>query len=108
MPRLLLDAYEDGTTEWLSPDDGEGRFVVETRADVEPLLERNKRLALAEDGGWSRSREWRRVASFPPIAVEIFRRRWGADPFARGNEKLLRRLLNDPDLRHFRTAPGRV
>lgn len=108
MSRLLLDAHEDGTAEWLSLDEGEGRFAIETVADVEPLVERNKRLALDEDGGWSATREWRRVASFPPIVLEIFRRRWGADPFARGNEALLKRLLNDPDLRHFRTAPGRV
>ncbi len=25
-----------------------------------------------------------------------------------GKEKLLERMLNDPDLRHFRTAPGYV
>jgi hypothetical protein len=31
-----------------------------------------------------------------------------ANPLQRGNEKLLGRMLNDPYLRHFRTAPGYV
>jgi hypothetical protein len=98
----------DGADEYLVHDEAEDRFAVERVADIGPVLERNKRLLAAEDGGWSPSREWRRLASFPPIVIEIFKRRWGADPLARGNEALLRRLLNDPDLRHFRTAPGRV
>jgi hypothetical protein len=102
-----LDRH-DGMVERLHWDEEGGRAAVELIADIEPVLERNKALAAAEDGGWSPSREWRRVASFPPIVVEIFKRRWGADPFARGNEALLKRLLNDPDLRHFRTAPGRI
>jgi hypothetical protein len=97
-----------GAAEFLVHDEAEDRFAVETVADIGPVIERNKSLIAADDGGWSPTREWRRVASFPPVVIEIFKRRWGADPLARGNEALLRRLLNDPDLRHFRTAPGRV
>jgi hypothetical protein len=106
MRRLLERA--DGVAEYLVHDEAEDGFAVETIADIEPVIERNKALFTADDAGWSQSREWRRVASFPPIVIEIFKQRWGADPLARGNEALLRRLLNDPDLRHFRTAPGRV
>jgi hypothetical protein len=105
--RRLLDRV-DGAAEFLVHDAAEDRFALETVADVAPVLERNKKLLAADDAGWSPTREWRRVASFPPIVIEIFKRRWGADPLARGNEALLRRLLNDPDLRHLRTAPGRI
>jgi hypothetical protein len=108
MPTRRLIERVDGVAEYLVHDAAEDRFALEAVADVAPVIERNKALLAADDGGWSPSREWRRVASFPPIAIEIFKRRWGADPLARGNEALLRRLLNDPDLRHFRTAPGRV
>lgn len=101
-----LDSY-DGLVERLHYDEAEDRAALELVADITEVIERNK--ALMNDGdGYSPSREWRRVASFPPIVVEIFRKTWGADPFRRGNEDLLRRLLNDPDLRHFRTAPGRI
>jgi len=101
-----LDRY-DGIVEYLHYDDAEDRFAVELVADIEPTIERNKAL-YADGDGYAPSREWRRVASFPPIVVEIFKRQWGADPFKKGNEDLLHRLLNDPDLRHFRTAPGRI
>jgi hypothetical protein len=107
MTRQLLDAGAAGA-QWLLYDAAEDRFAVETAADLGPLIERNKRLLAAEDRGWSGSREWRRVASLPPIAIEIWKRRWGADPLRRGNEALLKRLLEDPELRHFRTAPGRL
>ena len=103
---LLLDRY-DGLEEFLHVDDGEDHFAVELVSDVEPVIERNKAL-FNEGDGFGATRELKRVASFPPIIREITRRVWGADPFAAGNEELLRRLLNDPDLRHFRTAPGRV
>jgi hypothetical protein len=102
----LLDRY-DGIEEYLHCDDDEDHFAVELVSDVGPIIERNKAL-YTEGDGFGATREWKRVASFPPIVREIYRRLWGADPFARGNEELLRRLLNDPDLRHFRTAPGRV
>ncbi|MBV9521600.1 MAG: hypothetical protein JO010_02330 [Alphaproteobacteria bacterium] len=101
-----LDRH-DGMIEYLHHDETEDRFALELVSDVAPVIERNK--ALFNDGdGFAPSREWRRVASFPPIMREIAKRIWGADPFLKGNEELLRRLLNDPDLRHFRTAPGRI
>lgn len=103
---LELDRY-DGMVERLHHDETADRFHLETIADIEPVLERNKALQ-TEGDGYSPSREWRRVASIPPIVVEIWKRQWGADPLAPGNDELLRRLLNDPDLRHFRTAPGRI
>lgn len=105
--RRFLDNV-DGAAEFLLYDEAEDRFAVESVADITSVIERNKALFTADDGGWSPTREWRRVASFPPIVIEIFKRRWGADPLARGNEALLRRLLNEPELRHFRTAPGTI
>jgi hypothetical protein len=97
----------DGTVEYLHHDTSEDRFAVELVSDIAPVLARNKAL-YNEGDGYGATREWRRVASFPPILREILKRIWGADPFARGNEALLRRVLNDPELRHFRTAPGRI
>ena len=101
-----LDRY-DGIVEYLHYDADADRYALELVSDVEPVIERNKAL-YCEGDGFGPSREWRRVASFPPIIREIATRQWGADPFAKGNEELLKRLLNDPDLRHFRTAPGRI
>jgi hypothetical protein len=103
---LELDRH-DGMVEYLHYDEDADRFAVELVSDVEPVIECNKAL-YADGDGFGPSREWRRVASFPPIIREIWTRVWGADPFAKGNEDLLKRLLNDPELRYFRTAPGRI
>lgn len=104
---MLLDQH-DGITEWLVFDESSDNVTLHREYDAEPLIERNKALYNAEDGGWSPSKEWRRVASFPAHAREMFKEMYGADPFQKGNEALLKRILNDPDLRLFRTAPGRV
>lgn len=104
--RRLIDAHS-GHVEYLHLDEAEGVGAIELVGDVGPVIERNKALA-RDGGGYAPSGEWRRVASFPPIVIEVVKRLHGADPLARGNEDLLRRLLNDPDLRHFRTSPGRV
>ena len=102
---LVLDRY-DGAVELLHHDEDGDCFAVETVADIEGVIEANK--AAFNEAGTARGSEFRRVASYPPIVRDIYARLWGADPFARGNEELLKRLLNDPDLRHFRTMPGRV
>lgn len=76
--------------------------------DIEPILERNKALANHDDRGWTKTREWRRVAEIPNVVLEMWRTQHGCDVLAKGNEKLLKRLLNDPENRFLRTAPGRV
>lgn len=103
----LLDR-QNGWTEYLHQDPADpDSFAIEFVADVGPTLEANKRLYNDGDG-YSPSREWRYVAEIPPIMVEIWKRQYGVDPLARGNEALLKRLLNDPDLRGLRTSPGRL
>lgn len=106
MPRVLVDEY-DGISEFAHFDPATGDLQsVELVSDVEPWIEANK--AKFNEGLGNSKCEFRKVASFPPAAVEIFKKLYGADPFLKGNEDLLRRLLNDPELRHFRTLPGTV
>jgi hypothetical protein len=83
------------------------RFALRRSGDVGPALEANKRALLGGDG-YTPSRDLRRVASIPPLVQLLWIERYGADPLRRGNEDLLRRLLNDPEWAHLRTAPGRV
>jgi hypothetical protein len=85
----------------------DGTFALQRTCDVTAAIEANKELRKSGDG-YSPSRDLRRVASIP-VAVQFeWLRRYGADPLAKGNEALLRRLLNDPEWAHLRTAPGRV
>ncbi len=107
--RRFLGSY-DGIEEWLVFDDVDGDvYHLEFRCDVEDLLDVNKALRNVGDGkGMSPSGEWKEIAHFPVHAPAFFTEKLGADPFKRGNEDLLKRILNDSDYRHFRASTGRI
>lgn len=108
-PWLLERDPLTGRVEYLHQDPADPHsFALQVEFDIEPTLERNKRLYNADNRGFSEDRDWQHVASIPAEAVEIFKQLYGADPLKKGNEELLKRFLNDPDMRGFRTAPGRV
>lgn len=86
--------------------DTDVRFAIETRQDVEPFLDNNKRLANDNDG-YSPSRELRRIASIPLVIVEKWKNEMGVDVFKKDHQAKVRALLNDPDWRYLRTSPGR-
>lgn len=108
MTRLRFDDGEfTGIREDLIFDDAENKVILHRYADVEPIIDQNKRMFTHNDG-YSPSREWKRVARIP-IAVQLeWIQKYGVDPLKKGNEQLLKRLLNDPDWVYLRTAPGRV
>jgi hypothetical protein len=103
----LVEVTPDGVAEYLHVDEAAGTFTVQRLADVEPAIEANKR-AMTSGDGYSPARELRRIASIPVTVQLHWIERFGADPLAKGNEAWLRRLLNEPEWRHLRTAPGRV
>lgn len=101
----LLVTSTGARLSWRPEADGSGTVI--SRTDVAPILERNKRMATANDG-WSRSGELRRVASIPFALIHkwLVEEGWNAlDPACADT---LRRKLNDPEWRHLRTAPGQV
>jgi hypothetical protein len=107
MPEFVSTGIDsNGIEDLVAVDDGK-IILKRTCADVEPLLERNKALAKSGDG-YSPSRDLQRVASIPFGVVEMWKMIHGCDPTARGNEKLLSRLLNDPEWMWLRTGGGRV
>lgn len=111
MGKVVLDAGEEtGIEETAHFDPATGDLTgLQRTMDVEPLLDANKRAFNL--GLQNRQSEFRKVASFDPLTIDIFCKRWGVNPadlFKRRNQELVKRLLNDPDLRYFRTLPGRV
>lgn len=85
-------------------DDDTGMFCIESRQDVEPLVERNKALFNAVDGSrgtWKG--DWHHVASLPPVILYDLQQKGILD-----DPERLRKWLNDSDNRVFRTRPGKV
>ncbi len=102
----LLDQY-GGIVEYLHYDEATGTAAIQQVSDVESVIERNKYLQAHSDG-YSQSREWQKVASIPLSVIEIWKKAHGADPLEKGNEDLLKRLLNDPALKFFRTTADKI
>jgi hypothetical protein len=83
------------------PSDENG-FVIETKQDVEPIVELNKAQFNLRDER-SRYGDTAQVARIPNVIWWDLKRRGIAD-----DEAKLKAWLNDPDNRAFRTRPGRV
>jgi hypothetical protein len=88
-------------------DDADGTITINKTADIEPILEHNKRYQNSHDG-YTPSRDMRHVAEIPWIVIEQWNKTYGVNVMARENEALFRRILNNPDNRLFRTGLGQI
>lgn len=91
-----------GVTQWFEahPDGG---FTLASRQDVTALCHDNRELynSTGEHAPWPDG--FARVASIPLVLYEDLRRTGVLSDWPS-----LRRWLNDPDNRHFRTRPGKL
>lgn len=87
-------------------DDDRDEITIETRNDVEPLLDVNKRFFNDGTNGWTPSRDLKRIATIPPEIVLLWKERYGIDLFDKNHSAGVKRLLNDPEWLYLRTAPG--
>lgn len=109
MKKMGEEFFAGRKREWFK--DGKD-FVLHTEQDVEPIVKSNKR---AFNDAPERFGDGPvRVASIPTEVVERTARQKGI-PFAEFTQcksdraaKAWRELLNDPDMRFFRTRPGQV
>lgn len=85
---------------------GDGTVTVRETMDVEPFLEDNVAMANHDDG-WSEDKYMRRCASIPLALLDQWKSE-GLDIHDRNNEKIVKRILNDPDYRKLRTAHWNV
>jgi hypothetical protein len=85
-------------------DENAETFEIRHSQDVAPILERNKALALENDG-YSKSREFKRVASIPNIVIEQWKSE-GIDLYNPDHAAAVMRKLNSSDYRFLRTAEG--
>ena len=90
--------------------ESDGKLTIHNKQNINPLLERNKKL-YTQDPGSIASKDFKRIASVPPIILQIWTkeyngtRNWFALPKETQN-KILRTKLNSSEFRYFRTAEG--
>lgn len=87
--------------------DGEGGLVIEYSQDVTPWIEQNK----AEYNSVDERTRWGDLTKIGSVPDSIILE-WNRLGFCRGHfitdQKALKRWLNDPANRHWRTRPGQV
>ena len=109
MTKVRATEWNEGVkTRYIQESDG--KLTINNQQNVNPLLERNKKLYTA-NSGYTPSRDFKRIASIPPIMLEIWTkehngsRNWFALPKETQN-KILKTKLNSSEFKYFRTAEG--
>jgi len=109
MTKVRATEWDQGVkTRYIQESDG--KLTVHNQQNLNPLMERNKKLYTQNDG-YTPSRDMRRVASVPPIMLQIWTkeyngtRNWWALP-KEIQKKIMRTKLNSNEFRYFKTSEG--
>ena len=90
--------------------ESDGKLTINNQQNLNPLLDRNKKLYTQNDG-YTASRDMRRIASVPPIMLQLWTKEyngsnnWWALPKETQN-KIMRTKLNSSEFKYFRTSEG--
>ena len=99
--RLLEDDPVTGVRSTFHYDQDTGGFVIQARQEVDSILTDNHENYKDRDSSWKG--DVHHVASIPSTIWAELKREGIAD-----DEKALKRWLDDPDNRAFRTRPGHL
>ena len=106
---ILRGKDADGTKYFVEAD---GKLTIKNSQDVDPILQKNKRLYNLNDG-YSKSKDLKRVASIPSLVLQLWAKEyngtnnWFAIPHIE-RKRILKLKLNSNEFRYFRTASGRI
>ena len=110
MGKVRSIEYDNGiTTRYIQESDG--KLTINNQQNVNSLLKRNKDLYNHDKGYVSKAKEMKRVASVPPLVLQVWAheyngsRNWFALP-KEIQRKIMRTKLNSSEFRYFRTAEG--
>ena len=112
MTKVRATEWNADSTQTKYIQESDGKLTVNNSQNLDPLLKRNKELYNLNDG-YTASKDMRRVASIPPIILQIWTkeyngtRNWWALP-KDTQKKILRVKLNSNEFRYFKTSEGRL
>ena len=110
---MKKDVTIDGLKkETFSLDEMENKIVLKEEVNIDPHLKHNK-ILLNQDDGYSKSRDLKRVASIPTLALSGWAKEYNGDGnwFALPKEvqnKILKTKLNSNEFQYFKTAEGKL
>jgi hypothetical protein len=100
--RFLSRDPDTGAVEHYKYDPDGERCIIRRTADVEPLIEANKRLANAWDGWQDKRHEMRLAARISPEIQLIWLQKYGVRAWDRNHKKKVVELLNSNEWRYLR------
>ena len=112
MTKVRATEWNADATKTRYIQESDGKLTVNNQQNLKPLMERNKKLYTQNDG-YTASRDMRRIASVPPIILQIWAkeyngtRNWWALP-KDTQKKILRVNLNSNEFSYFKTSEGRL
>ena len=101
MKRILTKDDLTGTTTFFHKDAVTGHIGIQTVQDIEPVLERNK--ALQNEQFNKKSEMWP-VGTVPMVILYQWALEAGVKFGSKEHGEVIKRKLNDPDNRGFRTG----
>ena len=110
---MKKDTVIDGLKkETFSLDEMENKIVVNEEVNIDSHLKHNK-ILLNQNDGYSKSRDLKRVASIPTLALSVWAKEYNGDGnwFALPKEvqnKILKTKLNSNEFQYFKTAEGKL
>src|SRR5689334_17928059 len=109
MTKILFDKDPiTGEITWFNGD-GQGNFTLSHEADIEHIIEDNKRAYNSGTNGWtSPAREMKHVAEIPNMVAMKWLVELGIDINKRDHWPAVKRLLNSNEYRFLRTSAGRI
>lgn len=100
--RFFSKDDEQGITRYFHYDDETGQATIQTQQDVTDVIEENKQ-EFAQVDERARWGEWNKVASIPMSIYFQLKAEGKLD-----DQAYMKRWLNDPENRYFRTRSGQV
>ena len=110
MTKVRATEWNADATKTRYIQESDGKLTVHNQQNLNPLMERNKKLYTLNDG-YTPSKDMKRIASVPPIMLQIWTkeyngtRNWWALP-KDTQKKIMRTKLNSNEFRYFKTSEG--
>jgi hypothetical protein len=106
MPKIFKQDLDTQTVQ-IAHEDGEGGLILETKQNIQPFLEQNKAsyARIDERARWG---EFTQIASIPFAVIQELNKKGILRGFHIVDQKAMKKWINDPDNRFFRTRPGRI
>ena len=112
MGKVRSVEYDGGIkTKYIQESDG--KLTINNSQDVNSLLKRNKNLYNHNNGYISAAKEMKRVASIPPLILQIWSKEYnGTNNWFHLPKQIQRNIiktkLNSNEFKYFRTSEGKL